>query len=116
MAAIYRLGEARVADVRKEIADAPSYSALRALIRILEDKGCLAHRQVGASYVYRATLPKRQASRRALRNLVGTFFGNSVEDAVVALIDDDASALTEEQLARLEARIRAARSKGDSDA
>ena len=75
MAAIYRLGEARVADVRKEIADAPSYSALRALIRILEDKGCLAHRQVGASYVYRATLPKRQASRRALRNLVGTFFG-----------------------------------------
>lgn len=86
MEAIYRLGEATVADVRGEIADPPGYDAVRTTMRLLESKGFLRHRKHGPRYVYRAAVDKSAVRKRALESVVRTFFDGSAWSAALALL------------------------------
>lgn len=110
MDAVYRLSEATAAEIRDEMADPPSYSAVRATLRILEDKGHLTHREDGARYVYRATASLGRVKRSAAERLVNTFFAGSVSQAVAALLD--LSDLTDDELAELGQTIENARKEG----
>ncbi|HUT24711.1 MAG TPA: BlaI/MecI/CopY family transcriptional regulator [Sumerlaeia bacterium] len=112
MEIIYREGRASVAEVREAMPDAPSYSAVRALLALLEEKGHLRHRREGRKYVYSPTVPRNRACRSALRNLLHTFFDGSIEHAVASLIDLKAGDLSDEDLERLSKRIEEARRKG----
>ena len=112
MEVIYRLEEASVGDVLERLADPPSYSAVRTMIRALEKKGLLRHRQVGTKYVYRPKTSRESASRSALRHVMQIFFGGSPTDAVAAILDDSASKLTRGDLERLEKLIDQARREG----
>lgn len=111
MDAIYAAGSATANEVRGALPDPPSYSAVRAMLRILEEKGMLEHEQRGARYVYRPRVSKEVASRSAMRRLVATFFGGSVSHAAAALIDD-ADGLSEADLDALQQMIERAR-KGE---
>src|SRR3954453_11918692 len=84
MEIVYRKGSATAAEVHAELPLAPSYSAVRALLRVLEDKGHLKHRQEGPRYVFSPTLARDRARKGALQRVLGTFFGGSVTDAVAA--------------------------------
>lgn len=106
---IFERGQATAAQVREAMADAPSYSAVRALLSILEDKGHLRHLDDGVRYVFLPTQPRNSAARSALQQVLQTFFGGSVEKAVSTLISHDEAALSDEELARLETLIREAR-------
>jgi predicted transcriptional regulator len=110
--AIYRLGEASVAEVLADLPDPPSYSAVRTMIRVLEKKGLLRHRQVGIRYVYRPSHPRESAARSALSHVMQTFFGGSATDAVAAILDVSASKMTDDDLRRLEQLIDQARREG----
>lgn len=112
MDVIYRRGSATVSEVRDDLAEAPSYSAVRALLRILEGKGHLAHREDGPRYVYEPTLPLEQARRTAARHLLETFFGDSLEGAVAALLDVRSTRLDDADYERLLERIEEARREG----
>jgi BlaI family transcriptional regulator, penicillinase repressor len=107
---IFALGEASVADVHKRLPDPPSYSAVRTMIRLLESKGLLRHRQEGTKYVYRPTQSKESASKRALKHLVSTFFGGSTSDAMAALIESEK--LSHDDLKEIEKLIQQARNEG----
>jgi BlaI family penicillinase repressor len=110
MDAVYRLGRATVAEVRAELADPPTYSAVRGMLRFLEDKGLLRHEQDGVRYVYIPTVAPAKARRSALRHLVRTFFGGSAQEAMAALLED--TRLSEEELERLERLVEKARKEG----
>ena len=112
MDVIWSRGRASAQDVRDGIPDAPGYSAVRALLRILEEKGHLRHEQDGPRYVFLPTMPRSRASRSAMRRLVSTFFDGSTSQAVAALLDLDASKLDTEELDRLAALIAQARKEG----
>jgi predicted transcriptional regulator len=112
MDAVYRLGPATAAEVLAHIPDPPSYSAVRAMLRVLENKGHLRHVLEGKSYVYLPTLPRLRASRSALQNMLKTFFDGSAEKAVAALIDISRSELSEDELERLSRLIEQARQEG----
>jgi predicted transcriptional regulator len=112
MDVVWRLGEATAAQVRDEVPDAPSYSAVRALMRILEEKGHLKHRLEGRRYVYLPTAPKSRAQRSALQRMVRTFFGDSPERAVAALLDLEAGELSADELDRLAELVDQARRRG----
>jgi len=112
MDVIYRRGRASAADVVAELADAPSYSAVRALLRILEDKGHLRHESEAGKYVYTPTRPREHAGRSALRRVLRTFFDNSAEKAVAALLDLHDSELSRADLDRLAHLIEQARKEG----
>ena len=107
---IYARGQATAADVTAALADPPSYSAVRALLRILEQKGHLRHQQDGPRYVFLPTVPRDRARKSALRNLVRTFFDGSSAQAAAALIDQ--SQLSDEDFDRLAALIEKARKEG----
>src|SRR5947209_15477149 len=102
MDAIYELREASVAEVLAKLPDPPSYSAVRTMIRALEAKGLLRHRQVGNKYVYRARRSRASAARSAITHLMQTFFGGSAAGAVAAILDASASRLTDDDLGRIE--------------
>jgi len=106
---IYRLGQASAQEVLDALPDPPSYSAVRALLRVLEDKGHLKHRVEGPRYVYLPMVPREKARARALRQIVGTFFDGSAGAAAAALLDLSRDGMSEEELARLETLIRRAR-------
>lgn len=112
MDVVYRLGRATASEVREGLPDPPGYSAVRALLRVLEEKGHLRHESDGPRYVYLPTVPARRASRSALRGVLDTFFGGSAEHAVAALLDLSREDLTEEDLDRLARLIDRARSEG----
>lgn len=107
---VYERGQATAAEVASRLPDAPSYSAVRAMLRILEEKGHLRHEAQGPRYVFFPTVPREQASRSALRGLVRTFFEGSTTQAVAALIEQ--SRLTEADLNRLAQLIEDARKEG----
>jgi BlaI family penicillinase repressor len=109
MDVIYARGEATAADIAESIPDAPSYSAVRALLRILEEKGALAHREDGPRYVFMPTEPHEKASRSALKNVLHTFFEGSLANAVAALVDTKDGQLSADELKRLETIIKQAR-------
>ena len=112
MDVVYRLEKASVGEVLERIPDPPSYSAVRALMRILEEKGHLRHEQDGPRYLYLPTVPRESARRSALTHMVRTFFGGSAEAAVAALLDPSNHRLSERELDRLSALIEQARGQG----
>lgn len=112
MDVIYRVGEAGVAEVRDRMPDPPSYSAVRALLRILEEKGHLTHRQEGARYIYAPVRSRAEARESALRRVLTTFFDDSTEKAMAALLDLSATEMSREEFDRLAELIDAARREG----
>jgi BlaI family penicillinase repressor len=109
---LFRHGKATVAEVLEGIPDPPSYSAVRAMLRTLEEKGHVAHEEDGRAYVYRPTVAREQARRSALRHLLSTFFAGSTEQAVAALLDLSGPKLTDEELDRLAKLVDQARNEG----
>lgn len=112
MDAIYRLGRATAQEVQDNIPDPPSYSAVRALLRVLEEKGHVRHRQDGPRYVYLPTVPREKARGSALQQVVRTFFDGSAEDAMAALLDLSTDELSDAELDRLQELIDRARKEG----
>ena len=110
--ALYRRGGASVGDVLAELPDPPSYSAVRAFLRILEEKGHVTHTQDGAKYIYHPANPRTPVAKEALSKLVETFFGGSPERVVAALLTDNERTLTDNDLERLSQLITDARQKG----
>ncbi len=109
---VYRRGHATAAEVLAELPDPPSYSAVRALLRILEEKGYLRHQQEGPRYVFLPTLARDKARRSALKQMVQTFFDGSAEQAVAALLDMSQPRLSQADLDRLVRLIGKARKEG----
>jgi len=103
--ALYRIGEASVAQVRAEIPDPPSYSGVRAMLNLLVGKQLVASRQQGKRYLYRALPSKQKVRQSALRDLVRTFFGSTPADAVAALLDGSAGKLSADDLRRIREMI-----------
>lgn len=100
------------AEVRERMTDPPGYSAVRAQLRILEEKGHVRHEERGPRYVFSPVVSRTKARRSAMKTLVQTFFGGSAEEAVAALIDESRSKLSSAQLDRLADLIAAARKEG----
>ena len=111
MEILHARGELSAADINAALPDPPSYSTVRALLRILVDKGAVRHREDGPRYLYQAVESREKASRSALKRVVRTFFDGSLSKAVAALVDTREGALPPEELDRLESIIRAAKSK-----
>jgi predicted transcriptional regulator len=109
MDVIHRLGEASVADVRSEMTDAPSYSTVRALMRVLTKKGYLVHSTEGLRYVYRSTTSRDEARASALERVLSTFFDRSPTKAMAALMELSAADMSEQELDELERLIQDAR-------
>src|SRR6202140_469975 len=111
---LYARGRATAAEILGSLPDPPSYSATRALLRVLEDKGHVRHEEDGPRYVFMPRVPKERARRAALKPLLQTFFHHSTESAVAALLDVSAKKLTPQELDRIEALIEGARKEGKS--
>ncbi len=112
MDVVYRTGRATAAEVQEALPDPPSYSAVRAMLRILEEKGHLKHEQDGPRYVFLPTVPREKARRSALRQLVTTFFEGSTAQAVAALLGEPDAKLSEEDLEKLSRLIEQTRKEG----
>jgi predicted transcriptional regulator len=112
MDAVYRLGRASVTDVMDNIPDPPSYSAVRAMLGILENKGHLRHEQEGAKYVYLPTLAREKARKSALKSLVQTFFDGSSREAIAALLEMPDGKLSKDELQALGDLIEKAKKEG----
>jgi predicted transcriptional regulator len=112
MDVIYRLGRATAQDVQEQIPDPPSYSAVRALLRLLEERGHVRHLTEGQKYVYLPAVGRSDARRSALAHVVRTFFGGSVEQAVASLVDSSRAKLSSEELDRLSDLIAKAKKEG----
>jgi predicted transcriptional regulator len=111
---IYERGSASVADVQANIADPPSYSAVRALLRILEEKGHLRHEKRGNRYMFKPTLPPELARKSMVRHLVKTFFDGSAEKAMTAILKESAKPLSEAEYQKLRSLIEKAREEEDT--
>lgn len=112
MDVVYALGRASVAEVLERLPDPPSYSSVRALMRILEEKGHLRHEQEGPRYVFLPTVPAEAARKSALRHLLKTFFDGSAEGVVAALLELREAELSTEEYERLSDLIDKARMEG----
>lgn len=113
MDVLFRLGNATAAQIRAGLADPPSYSAVRAHLRTLEEKGHIKHRAEDLRYVYFPVETRERAMRRAVRHLVKTFFDGSPSRAVTALLDAHAAELTSQDLERLEELIEQSRKENE---
>jgi BlaI family penicillinase repressor len=109
---LYREGKASAADVRERMEDAPGYSAVRAMLRVLEEKGHVKHQADGLKYVYVPTVARNKAKRTAVQHLLTTFFNGSPEQIVAALLDVSATRLTREELDRMSEMIEKAKKEG----
>lgn len=112
MDTVYHLEKATVSDVRERLPDPPSYSAVRAMLNILEKKEYLKHVQVGARYVYTPTVSLQNVKRNALKYLIDTFFNGSAESTVATLLDVSRSDLKKEDLDRLAKLIEEVKNEG----
>ena len=112
MDVLYHRGKASAADVREAIEDAPSYSAVRAMLRVLEEKGHVRHQAEGLKYVYIPTVNRDKAKRSAVKHLLDTFFSDSPEQVVAALLDVSSRRLTREELDRMAEMIERAKKEG----
>jgi len=112
MDVIYSKGRATAAEVLEEIPQPPGYSAVRAMLRLLEEKGYLRHEQDGPRYVFLPTLSRERARQSAMKQLLQTFFDNSAEQAVAALLDMSRARLSDAELDRLSEMIERARKEG----
>jgi predicted transcriptional regulator len=109
---LYAQGRATAAEVLAALPDPPSYSAVRAMLRILEDKGHVRHEQDGPRYVYLPTVGRDRAKKTALRHVLQTFFNGSAEQALSALLDESDTRLSDLELDRLARLIDRARRTG----
>lgn len=112
MDVLYQRGRASASEIHQALPDPPSYSAVRAKLRVLEDKGHVKHQEEALRYVYLPTLAPDRARRSALRHVVDTFFNGSVERVVAALVDRSALSVSGEELDRMSALIEKARKEG----
>lgn len=112
MDALYSLGEAGAAEIQGRLPNPPGYSAIRAMLRILEEKGHIRHEEKGLRYVFRPTVPRDTAKRSALKHLVQTFFDGSPEQVVSTLLDSSSKRMSAEELDRLAALIEKAKKEG----
>jgi predicted transcriptional regulator len=109
---VFRLQEASVGDVVGQMADPPAYDSVRTMLRLLERKGFVKHRQDGTKYVYRPTQSRTTARKSALSHVMATFFGNSLTDTMSTLFDLKSDDLSEDELAALQQLIDKARKEG----
>lgn len=109
---LYRAGKATAAEVRSNLPDPPSYSAVRAMLRILEGKGHIRHEQDAARYVFIPTLKRQTAKRSALRHVINTFFDGSASQVMAALVEMSSHGLNEDEVARLRQLIDDAKKDG----
>ena len=109
---VYSRGQATATEVMENLPDPPSYSAVRALLRVLEEKGHLRHTLDGQRYIFSPTIARERAKRSALRGVLQTFFGGSAEEAVAALLDISDESLSDDELKRMENLIKQARKEG----
>jgi BlaI family transcriptional regulator, penicillinase repressor len=109
---LFRVGKATAADVMEGIPDAPSYSAVRALLRILEQKGHIRHEEEGRAYVYMPLVRRADARQSALSHLLKTFFDNSAEQAVAALLAIKGEKMSDAELERMSRLIDSAKKEG----
>jgi len=109
---LFERGGATVAEVIERMTDPPSYSAVRATLNVLVEKGHASHRQDGPRYVYEPAIPADTARNAAVQHLVTTFFGGSAEEAVVALLEMSDTKIPRDAIDRLTRKIQAARKEG----
>ena len=109
---LYAQGRATAAEVQSLLPDPPSYSAVRAMLRILEEKGHVRHEQDGPRYIYLPTVARENAKRSAMRHMLQTFFDGSTAQAISALLDDSSAKLSDAELDRLARMIEDARRTG----
>jgi predicted transcriptional regulator len=112
MEILYQRGKASASEVREFMGDAPGYSAVRAMLRVLEEKGHIKHQAEGLKYVYLPIVTRDKAKRTAVKHLLDTFFGDSPEQVVAALLDVSSKRLTREELDRMAGMIEKARREG----
>jgi predicted transcriptional regulator len=105
-------GKASATEVRAAMPDAPSYSAVRTLLRVLEEKGHVKHRAEGLRYVYLPTIGREKAKRSAIKHMLKTYFNGSPEQIVAALLDVSSTELTREELDRMAQMIENAKREG----
>jgi len=103
-------GQATASEVHESLPDAPTYSAVRSTLRILEEKGHIRHQEDGKRYVYVPTEPRQHAGESALRQVMQTFFGGSLESAVRTFLSDRETSISDEELERLRTLIEQKRS------
>jgi predicted transcriptional regulator len=112
MEALYKLGKATAAQILEEIAAPPTYTAIRSHLAILEKKGHVRHVSDGTRYIYEPLVGREQMGRRAIDSLLTTFFDNSVERAVAALITRKDAEISNDELERLQSLIEKAKREG----
>src|SRR5712691_5238655 len=110
---LYQRGRATASEIHEAMPEPPSYSAVRAKLRVLEEKGHVRHEEESLRYVYLPTMARDTARRSALRHMVSTFFAGSVEDTVAALLDISAADLSQKDLDRISSLIDQARKEGE---
>src|SRR5438128_11472491 len=106
---LYQKGRATAGEIHEALPDPPSYSAVRAKLRVLEEKGHIRHEEEALRYVYLPIVARDSARKSALRHMVSTFFAGSVQDTVAALLDLSAAKLTREDLERISQLVRQAK-------
>ncbi len=109
---LYRSGEISAAEVRKALPDPPGYSSVRTLLRILDEKGHVKHREKGLKYVYSPTVSQDKARVSALQHLITTFFNGSPEHVIAAILDNADSKLSPDELERMAKLIKKAKNEG----
>jgi BlaI family transcriptional regulator, penicillinase repressor len=109
---LYRRGRATVAEVMGDLSGQPNYSTVRTQLRVLEEKGHVAHHEEGLRFVYTPAVPRRAARKSALRHLVETFFDGSAEQVVAAVLGGEGARLSEEELNRIADLVAKARKEG----
>ena len=112
MEILYQHGKASASDVREAMPDAPGYSAVRAMLRVLEEKGHVRHQEEGLRYVYVPIVTRDKARRAAVKHVMDTFFNGSPEQIVAALLDLSSSGLTRPELDRMSEMIEKAKREG----
>jgi predicted transcriptional regulator len=112
MEALYKLGRASAAQIEAAIADPPSYTAIRTLLTILEKKGHVRHKLDGQRYVYEPKVAREKMAQKAVKSMLSTFFDNSVEGVVAALLNQEDTKLSRAELDRLTALIEKAKEEG----
>ncbi len=113
MDVLYQKGKATAAEIRELIPDPPSYSAVRAKLSVMEDKGYISHVYDGPRYVYQPVVKRESAERTAVSHLMETFFDNSVEKAITALFEHSEANMSDDELERLAALI--AKNRGENN-
>ncbi|MCZ2075625.1 MAG: BlaI/MecI/CopY family transcriptional regulator [Bryobacterales bacterium] len=112
MEILYQRGMASASEIREAMEDAPSYSAVRSILRVLENKGHIRHQAENFKYVYLPVVNREKAKRSAVKHVLGTFFEDSPDQMVAALLDVSSKRLKREDLDRMAELIERARREG----